>query len=58
MFNIVNVRSKFQLMKKAYKLYMELQRNTGLGWDEDKQEVTCDEEYWNKFKAILPLQSL
>ena len=52
-YNVESLRSKFQRMKTAYKIYCRVSTNIGLGWDKETQTVSCPEELIKDFAKVI-----
>ena len=52
-YNVESLRSKFQRMKGDYKIYCRVSTNTGLGWDEETQTVSCPEKLIKDFVKLI-----
>ena len=52
-YNLDSLRSKFQRMKKHYKIYCRVSTNTGLSWDEETQTVTAPDTLIKEFAQVI-----
>lgn len=52
-YTLDSLRSKFQRMKRHYKIYYRVLTNTGLGWDEKTQTVVAPKELIKQFAEVI-----
>ena len=52
-YTLDSLRSKFQRMKKHYRIYCKVSTNTGLGWDEETQTIVAPEEVIIQFVEVI-----
>ena len=45
-FRVKQLRTRYQRFRKVYHLFMGMKNDTGLGWDETLQTVTCPPWKW------------
>ena len=55
-YDLGQLRSKYQRMRVDYTNTTLLKNHIGLRWDEEKQMATCSEEKWNEFVQVTFLQ--
>jgi hypothetical protein len=49
----VQLRNKLDLLKGLYSFWLQLNKDTGLGWNEALGTVVAFEDYWNKVTKVL-----
>ncbi len=47
------LRSKYQRMKKRYRIYLRVSTNTGIGWDEESQTCLAPLEAIKDFAHVI-----
>ncbi|KAL5548072.1 hypothetical protein UlMin_003303 [Ulmus minor] len=43
------LKTKYTRMRKEYNAFRALIRHTGVGWDWEKETISCSEEFWNDY---------
>jgi hypothetical protein len=47
------MKNKWDNLKRSYTIFMELKNSaTGLGWNEIRQIVDCDDKWWEEHLAV------
>ena len=54
----LQLKNKLDLLKGLYGFWLQLNGNTGLGWDYALKTVTAPEEYWNRVTKVSLCPSL
>jgi hypothetical protein len=49
----VQLKNKLDLLKGLYSFWLQLNKDTGLGWNEALGTVVASEDYWNKATKVL-----
>ena len=47
------MKNKWDSLKRNYTIFMELKNSaTGLGWNDIRQTVDCDDKWWEEHLAV------
>ena len=52
-YSVPGLRTKYQRMKKRYKIYLRVSTNTGIGWDEESQTCLAPIEVIKDFAQVI-----
>ena len=52
-YSVPRLRSKYQRMKKRYRIYLRVSTNTGIGWDEESQTCLSPLEIIKDFAQVI-----
>ncbi|CUS10845.1 unnamed protein product [Tuber aestivum] len=55
LYEIQQIKNKFNAIKKDYDVFKTLKAQSGFGWDEATQNVTADGEVWDRYLKAHPL---
>ena len=51
--DLEQMRTKYQRFRSCYLYMQEIKNDSGLGWNEEKQTVECEEERWQQFCKVI-----
>ena len=51
-FDVKQMRTKYPRFRNNYLLFTAIKNDTGLGWDEKKQTVTCPDWKWDEYCQV------
>jgi hypothetical protein len=51
----VQLKNKLDLLKRLYSFWLQLNKDTGFGWNEALGTVVVSEDYWNKATKVVIL---
>ena len=52
-YSVPGLRTKYQRMKKCYRIYVRVSTNTGIGWDEESQTCVAPPEIIKDFAKVI-----
>lgn len=53
MCDLEQIRTKYHRFRSCYLFMQEIKSDTGLGWNEEKQTIKCDEDQWQRFCKVI-----
>ena len=52
-YSVPGLRTKYQRMKKRYRIYLRVSTNTGIGWDEESQTCLAPPKIIKDFAQVI-----
>ncbi len=51
-YTVKQLRTRYQRFRKVYRLFLGIKSDSGLGWDEEQQKVTCADWKWKDYCKV------